>query len=281
MSTPTAVLCGNVTLDRAPGGLVPGGPAYYAGQAWRALGGRVRVLTAAGPDFPAAALQGVEARLVAARATTVFENRYAPGGARTQRVEAQAGPLSAADLPQGWEHPDVLHLAPVLSEVDVPSLRSALRPRLTGLCLQGLVRAIGPDGEVTQPRWSPPPGLLPAIDVVILGEDDLRGQDDLLRQLVEEVPLVAFTHGAQGCEVIERGRTTRVGVYPTRELDPTGAGDVFAAGLLFALAGGATPVEAARLGAAAASVVVEDAGGDALGRVGEAFERVQRVPVIG
>jgi sugar/nucleoside kinase (ribokinase family) len=93
------------------------------------------------------------------------------------------------------------------------------------------------------------------------------------------VPVVAFTRGARGCEVTAEGRTTHVGVYPTRELDPTGAGDVFAAGLLLGLARGDDPVEAARLGAAAASIVVEARGGDALGRTGEAWERIRAIPV--
>ena len=62
-------------------------------------------------------------------------------------------------------------------------------------------------------------------------------------------------------------------------MDPTGAGDVFAAAMLLALARGDDPVSAARLGAAAASIVVEGRGGETLARVGEAWERVARVPV--
>ena len=77
-----------------------------------------------------------------------------------------------------------------------------------------------------------------------------------------------------------RGRTRRVGAYPTREVDPTGAGDVFAAAMLLALSRGADPVDAARHGAAAASVVVEGVGGEALPRVGEAPGRAARVPVL-
>jgi sugar/nucleoside kinase (ribokinase family) len=62
-------------------------------------------------------------------------------------------------------------------------------------------------------------------------------------------------------------------------LDPTGAGDVFAAAMLLALAAGQAPADAARLGAAAASIVVEGVGGEALGRIGEAWERRRRVRV--
>jgi sugar/nucleoside kinase (ribokinase family) len=115
--------------------------------------------------------------------------------------------------------------------------------------------------------------------VAVLGEDDVRGQGDLVARLADVVPVVAFTQGRLGCEVIVRGRTRRVGVHPAVEIDPTGAGDVFAAGFLMGLARGAEPVEAARLGAAAASFVVEGLGGAELPRVEGAWTRAARVPV--
>ena len=150
-TAPEVVVCGNVTLDRTAEGLAPGGPAYYAGQAWRALGAVVRVLTSAASDFPPEALGGVQTEVVRSASTTVFQNRYGADGTRTQRVEAQASLLSPGSLPARWQRPDVLHVVPVLSEVDPASLRAALQPRLTGLCAQGLVRVVGPDGAVTQP----------------------------------------------------------------------------------------------------------------------------------
>ncbi len=274
---PAVLVCGNVALDRAPGGFTPGGPAFYAARAWSALGGAARVLTAAAADFPAGALAGIEARTVPSAATTRFHNQYNPDGTRVQRVEAAAAALDVAALPEAWRTPDVLHLVPVLDEVDPAAFRAAVRARLTGLCAQGLLRRVRPDGAVVQPPWDPAPALLAAVDVVIVGEDDLRGQGDLLARLARAVPIVAFTRGARGCEVHERGRVHAVGVYPTREVDPTGAGDVFAAGFLFALAQGAPAAEAARLGAAAASFVVEAPGGEALPRVAGAFARVDGV----
>jgi 1D-myo-inositol 3-kinase len=278
-SPPTALVCGNVTLDRVSGGFAPGGPAYYAGRAWHALGASTCVLTSASAEFPLTALQGLSAEVVPATATTVFDNRYGADGSRTQRVEAQAVPLDPGRLPEGWRAPDVLHLVPVLAEVGVAAFRAATRPRLTGLCAQGLLRVVGPGGEVTQPPWRPDPALLGAVDVVVLSEDDVRGQGGLLERLAAAVPVVAFTRGSRGCDVIVRGRSTHVGVFPVREVDPTGAGDVFAAGLLFAMAQGADAVEAARLGAGAASFVVEAPGGEALPRVEGAFARGTKVEV--
>jgi 1D-myo-inositol 3-kinase len=273
------LVCGHVTLDRYGDVLLPGGSAYYAGQAYRALGARCAIATAAGADFPAVALAGMDADVAPAQATTRFANVYAPDGQRTQRLEAVAAPLDAARIPPSWRAPDLLHLAPVIGEVSLQAFRSAVKARVVGLGIQGNVRARAPDGTVVQPPWRFEPADLARVDAACVGEDDLRGQGDLLDRLVAAVPIVAFTHGARGCELVVRGRTTWIGVHPAREVDPTGAGDVFAAGFLLGLARGADPIDAARLGSAAASIVVEGRAGEALPRVGEAWERALHVPV--
>jgi predicted nicotinamide N-methyase/sugar/nucleoside kinase (ribokinase family) len=279
---PSALVCGHATLDVVGGARVPGGSAYYAAHALAALGASVRILTSAGPDLPASALPETAGRLerivVPAPATTVFENAYAPGGARAQRAVAAAPPLDPGRLPAAWREPDLLLLAPVLGEVDPAAFVAATRARAVGLCVQGLVRAVLPDGGIA-PRRLERPAALAGVGVAFVGEDEVAGQPDLVDRLLEAVPVVVLTRGARGCEVHAGGGVRRVGVHPAREVDPTGAGDVFAAAFLLAHAAGAAPVEAARLGAAAASIAVEGRGGETLGRVGEARARAAAVPV--
>jgi sugar/nucleoside kinase (ribokinase family) len=277
---PNVLVAGHVTLDVTPGGRVPGGSAFYAALAWRALGARVRVATAAGPDFPlAAALPGVEVLAQPAPATTVFVNVHGPDGRRAQRVEAVAPPLDPGALPPAFREADVLHLAPVAGEVDLAAFRAAVRARFTGLGVQGWLRAFAPDGRVAPRPWPLPAAALAGVDAAVVGEDDGPDPGGLARALAAAVPAVAFTHGKRGCEVLARGRAARrVGVFPTAEVDPTGAGDVFSAGFFLGLVRGDDPAEAARLGAAAASVCVEGRGGEALGRIGEAWGRVAGVP---
>ena len=313
-SPPVALVCGHVTLDVMDGALVPGGSAYYAARALAGLGAHVRVLTAAGPDLPPDPFgPGVEAVVLPAPATTTFENVYGPGGRRTQRVLSAAPPLDPRRLPAAWREADLLLLAPVLGELDPAAFAATVRARAVGLCVQGLVRTVRPDGSVAPRRLEPrhsgartfrtvlprprrepgrgfgergPAGrgerrrpLLAGVDVAVLGEDELAGQADLVEALSAAVPVVVVTRGARGCDVVAGGRTRHVGTYPTRELEPTGAGDVFAAALLLALARGDAPAEAARLGAAAASIVVEGRAGEALARVGEAWTRAAQVPI--
>jgi len=69
-----------------------------------------------------------------------------------------------------------------------------------------------------------------------------------------------------------------VGTYSTDEVDPTGAGDTFAAGFVYGLARGDDPLRAARLGSAAASIVVEAVGGLAIPRIAtEAEDRANSI----
>ncbi len=303
MIIPNALVCGHATLDRIGGALVPGGSVYFAAHALAALGAGVRVLTAAGEDFPSDALRAtpeiptptvaatatstttpaaagtIDALVLLSNATTIFENVYAADGRRSQRVLSTAPPLDAARLPAAWRQADLLLLAPVLAEVDPAAFVTAVRARVVGLGVQGLVREVGADGVVSPRRWEPDRAALRGVTAAVLGDDEAAGQPDLAGRLAAAVPIVVFTHGARGCEVIVRGRTRRVGIHAAREVDPTGAGDVFAAAFLLALASGEDPTDAARLGAAAASIAVEGRGGESLPRIGEAWARAARVPV--
>lgn len=276
---PTVLVAGHVTLDEIGDELVPGGSVYYAGRAYLALGARVRAATAAAADFPADALAGIEAEIAPASRTTTFANSYGAGGRRAQRVDGTAPRLRPDRVPPSWLACDVLHLAPVIAEVDLGPWLRASRARFVGIGAQGWVRALAADGTVVQPRWEFEAADLAGVGAACIGEDDLPGQGDLVERLAAAVPVVAFTHGSRGCEVLRAGRRVHVGTYPTTEVDPTGAGDVFSAGFFLALAQGAAPVDAARLGAAAASIVVEAPGGKALCRLAEAPGRAAAIGV--
>lgn len=280
---------GHITVDRYGDARVPGGSAWYAARTWAALGVRPRIATAFGADLPDwGALRDLEASVVPAARSTRFVNEYPPGRPRVQWVEALAPAVRSESLPERWRRPDVLFLAPVINEIDAGAWVDRLRPRLCGLGLQGFVRGVGRRVPGTDRRpvrpfpWEPDPETLARVDVVFLSEEDLRlAGVALVERLRREVPLVVVTRGAAGCRLFARDRVVETGVFPTVEVDPTGAGDTFAAAFLLARSRGAAPAEAARFGAAAASIVVEGRGGACLGRVGEATARLRHVPLPG
>lgn len=74
----------------------------------------------------------------------------------------------------------------------------------------------------------------------------------------EGAAAIVVKRGAAGCFVATHTRTgdvtvTPVGPYPTARVWPIGSGDTFAAGFTHAWANGADPVQAARVGSAAAA----------------------------
>ncbi len=87
---------------------------------------------------------------------------------------------------------------------------------------------------------------------------------DAARALVDAgAACVAVTQGARGALVADSGGVVEVPAYPIDVVDTTGCGDAFSAGYLRGLSLGRTPVEAARLGCAAAAQVAQGLGSDA------------------
>lgn len=79
--------------------------------------------------------------------------------------------------------------------------------------------------------------------------------------LAAEGAMVALTRGAEGSELHADGVVHRVpAAAPERLVDPTGAGDAYIAGLLTGLRAGRAPEVAARMGALAATYVIEQQG---------------------
>lgn len=284
---PSGLFVGHTTHDRFDGATVAGGSAWFAARTWRGLGGTARLLTAVGADFRVAdAFEGLTVDVARGGTTTVFHNRYEGDGPRVQWIEAAAPPVETGRTGAASPGAAVAFLAPVFGEVDLGSWKDATGADLVAIGVQGWIKQAGPPipGEAQARRvvvrpWAPSPADLAGVAVAVLSDDDLRGQADLLARLLAAVPVVALTHGRDGATVFDHGRQTTVAAFPTVEVDPTGAGDTFAAGFLFGLAEGRDPVQAARLGAATASIIVEAQGGSALTRVGEAFGRVAGVRV--
>lgn len=242
------VAVGNLTNDVLSTGLVPGGSSLYAALAARALGAEARIVSSHGDDFTGGALlAGVDVVRVPAARTTCFENVY-QGGKRRQRVLARGGRVV---VPGG----EVVFACPVAGEIDV--VRRVGDTKILGAGLQGWLRAIGDDGTVS-PRPLGDVGFLTGCDALFVSDEDLGdARADATRRLCDVARIVVVTEGARGAIVHVDGRPHRVHAHPAAEVDPTGAGDVFATAFLLTLARGRGPLEAGATAACAASIVVE------------------------
>lgn len=84
--------------------------------------------------------------------------------------------------------------------------------------------------------------------------------EEAAEALASLVPVVCIKDGAQGCLVATRRGLLRVPTEPATVVDPTGAGDAFAAGFLLRWTQGARVEEAARAGNQAGSEAIRHLG---------------------
>lgn len=104
------------------------------------------------------------------------------------------------------------------------------------------------------------------VDVVFCNLEEayaLTGKDSpesAVEELARLAPQVFMTCGKDGSYVAHDGKKTLVPGFPVKPLDTTGAGDSFAAGVLYGLTHGYSPEKSARWGNYVASRVVQEVG---------------------
>jgi 1D-myo-inositol 3-kinase len=96
--------------------------------------------------------------------------------------------------------------------------------------------------------------------VVVVSEEDIEDDGDALEQWQRETSIVVVTEGRGGARVYHQGRRRRIGAFPHEEVDPTGAGDVFATAFVVALYETKSVASAARFATAAAGLSIEAEG---------------------
>lgn len=271
---PRLLALGHVSRDRRPGGDVLGGSVTYGALAAHKLGWEAAILTSAGPDFePGRELPGIPAFLRRSSATTRFVNEYDADGTRRQVVSARAEDVDLEALPEAWRDPDALLLGPLVGELGGVGA-TALEAGCVGAIAQGYVRSIDSEGHVSAREWARPERDLLGVHVLFLSEHDLPDADRRAAELLAHVPMIALTRGWRGLTLLTRQETHEVPSLPRPEVDPTGAGDVFAAAFLVRYQETGDPLEAAAFGACAASCAVEGVGATTLGDRDEVRRRL-------
>jgi sugar/nucleoside kinase (ribokinase family) len=265
---------GHVTWDRRDGEEVLGGTVSYAALAARKLGWDAAVLTSAGPEFePERALPGIPTFVHRASATTRFRNVYDSDGARRQEILSRAEDIETLPLAEGWRGPDALLLGPVAGEIG-PGLSTAFEAGVVGAVAQGWLRAFDGDGRVVAKDWDDASRALLGVHVLFLSEQDMPDAESGARELLSFVPMILLTRGWRGATLISRDGTAEIPTLPRPEVDPTGAGDVFAASFLVRYHETGDPEAAAAFGACSASCSVEGVGTTALGTREEVERRL-------
>ena len=266
---PELLFIGHVTCDLATAdphsACRLGGTVSFAAVTAVQLGRRPTVLTRATAttdlsELPAA----IDLHVLPSPTTTTFANVYTADG-RVQYCYAQALPITAADVPDSLRRPQAVLLGPLVDEItpDVAALFSD--ESLVIAVPQGWMRRWDADGRVHAKPWESAAAILPHLDVLVLSLEDIDYDLARLDPLIAQVPQVVLTEYRDGSTIYQRQpdgqvRQTKIPPRPANELDPTGAGDIFATAFLIRLQEKGDPAHAARFANVTASFGVEHLG---------------------
>lgn len=252
------LVIGHVAHDLTPQGPRLGGTAAYSALTARALGLRVGIVTASGPETSLDALNGMPVVSIESPQSTTFENIYTAHG-RVQYLRAQATRIDFNHVPESWWNAPIIHLGPIADEMD-SMLPKNFAPALLGLTPQGWMRQWDAENRVSLRLWTEAEPALAKADAVVISREDVSGDDELIEQMAHQTRILAVTEGPSGCVLYWNGDRRRFQTREVPEVDATGAGDVFAAAFFMRLLNTRDPWEAARFATLLASYSVTRVG---------------------
>lgn len=287
MARPQFLVIGHVVQDLIPDSDPAvwrlGGAASFASITARNLGLRTAVLTSASPDLPLGELlPDIDFKLIPSRLTTQMRNVYGEGP-RRQFVPQRAVPLTPDDLPADWRHIPIVLLGPVIGEVD-ESMAPSFSGSMLGIGAQGWLRRVGRENRVrpVMPADFHVHRMLRYARALFLSDEDIPPGEapPALTYWSDLVQIVAFTRGYNGADICVRGNWRHIHAFPANVVDPTGAGDVFAAAFLIRLWESGDVWKATRFAACAASFSVEGEGTTAIPTREQVEARLREHPNI-
>jgi 1D-myo-inositol 3-kinase len=263
------------------GSLNLGGSVSYATATAHRLGYRVGVVTSAGADLDVAhSLPGADVVCHPADATTLFENIYLNGG-RKQVVHQRADTITCEQIPSLWRQTPMAYLGSIDQEIDESVFHCFADDVLIGVMPQGFFRRWNEEGQIYFAPWEPSLAVLRRINLLVISELDVPGPDELVRDWGRFVDIIVVTRAERGATVYRSGESWYFAARPTQQVDPTGAGDVFAAAFLIRFSETGDPRQAAAFANVVASFSIEEPGlsGIPMRRRVEAYlERVKENP---
>jgi sugar/nucleoside kinase (ribokinase family) len=271
---PDFLVIGHVTKDLQEDGYTIGGTVTFASLTARNLGRRTAVATRASPDLNLNSLyQGIEVLRLPSPATSTFQNLYSTNGTRTQYLRAVADPIKAEDIPPAWREARVVLLGPLTNELE-GGIAKVFSHSLIGVTPQGWMRRWDGDGRVFPKPWEGAAGVLNYARVVIFSENDVQRDENVIQTYARLAEILVVTKGAKGATVYHQGQVRHLPAFETVEVDPTGAGDVFAAAYLIELGRSGDPYTAAHFANCVASFVVEKPGAEGIPTLEQVKQRV-------
>ncbi len=274
----TFLSVGHFCYDVSPTGYILGGSASYSTLTARNLGHHARAVTAVNADFDRQnpLLDGIETVYHECPETTIFDNQYDEQGHRQQFILGTARQLTGADIPADWRTSDIAYLCPIADEVSADVVHRFSDETLIGATPQGWLRRWDENGRVDAKRWATAAAILPHIDILILSDEDLYAYPDELEKYIGLTRIVVLTRGSKGATLFHNGTELNSTAYAVTEVDPTGAGDVFATAFLLNYYQSHSVTEALNFANCVASFAVEGVGTACIPTFTQVLSRLKR-----
>jgi hypothetical protein len=252
------LVIGHLTCDLTVNGPRLGGTTAYAALTARALGLRVGVVTSWAGDLSLGALRSVPIANYLADQSTTFENIHTPKG-RIQYIRSVAPSLDYYHVPEPWRKAAIVHLGPVAQEVE-PAMVRQFPDSLVCLTPQGWLRNWNRSGLVTHTEWPEADFMLQRAGAAVISLEDVDGDESRIEEMAVSCRVLAVTESDEGARVFWNGDVRRFRPIQVDEIDPVGAGDIFAAAFFVRLYTTRDPWEAGRFAAHLAAYSVTRSG---------------------
>jgi len=214
---------------------------------------------------------GIKSYIKVSKETGGFKLIYDKRGNRTLEVLGIADPIR--EVPNWLTKADWVLFGPVMGEIGLDLVRRAREKTGAPFFLdpQGIVRQLNGQGLVTlyfnPDLWQ----IIPFFEVVkaneqeaniITGIDPRRDPYAAVLEMHKYGCRVAIvTLAEEGSIIYDGNKFYRIPAYPTVAVDPTGAGDVYAAGFMYRyIRNGGDLLDAGCFASCAASIMVEHCG---------------------
>ena len=257
------LLMGTITQDiTSTGARVLGGTAAFSGSMAQSLGMRVGIVASVGPAADLSPLDSLSFVRQLSPVSTTMENIYVPSG-RVQFMRKCADPLRFDSVPTQWLTAPIVHFGPLANDVD-PEFIAHFSESFVGVTPQGWLRKWDDTGRVSFTDWSQALEVLGKVDAVVLSIEDVEGDWDRLENWANHARVLVVTQGEKGATVYAGSEKRQFAAQQVRVVDPTGAGDLFAAAFFVHYQQSGDPWDSARFAVCLASHSVTRTGLDGL-----------------
>jgi sugar/nucleoside kinase (ribokinase family) len=238
------LIIGHITQDLTPLGPALGGTASYAALTAKALGLRVGIVTSCRVDLDLSIFDGISIIRKNASQNSTFINTNTPAG-RIQHIKGIAETITLKDIPTAWRNAPIVHLGPVLHEIS-PEIATAFPETVLGVTPQGWMREWDSNGLISYRPWLESGDILSHANVAVMSLEDVHGDEEVVADFACQLPVFAVTEGSAGSRIYWNGDIRTVRPPQVIEVDPVGAGDIFATSFFIRYQATRDPWESAR-----------------------------------